>query len=243
MTVDVVVPAARGNAAQLLVQTLARQTHRPDRVLLIGNEADAIDPMGLDVRLVRYQTSYHTGPGDVCLRRNIGIFFSDADTLIFQDDDQMAPPDMVESALRIIHSEGYVWGHHRYINFGDDPMSVVDLPPSAGQSREREANTYHGWQSCYAGMFGATRRLMLDLGGFDMVFQGRIGNEDQQLGLRLLKRFGLHHVYIHEPPFAWHPTHSNALPVPDARAFDLEAAFNTSAPVLGFDPTLVTVTI
>jgi hypothetical protein len=45
------------------------------------------------------------------------------------------------------------------------------------------------------------------LGGFDMAFCGRHAGEDQNLGRRLARRLdGCERVFIHEPPFAWHPT-------------------------------------
>lgn len=243
--IEVIVPAARGNLAERLVWSLSRQTMVPDRISLIGNEATTIDSYGLDVRLVRYKTERYDGPGDVCLRRNIGIFFSEADILIFQDDDQMAPPNMVESAMAIIERDDYVWGHHRYIDFGDDPMAIVDLPPEEGHPRESRVNTCHMWQSCYAGMFGAKRDLLLMLGGFDMAFHGRIGNEDQQLGRRLLfQLYNSNSVVIYEPPFAWHPTEIASVERPEVEpeGYDHERVMSSPVPVVPFDPDLVEIT-
>lgn len=235
-TVEVVIPAARGNLAQRLVDSLLRGSLFPDVITLVGNEPTDI----VGARVVRYETDYLMGPGDVCLRRNIGIFFSDADIIIFQDDDQLAPPNMVESAVNVIQCDGYVWGHHRYIDFGDDPWQIWNLPPEAGHSRESSPNREHGWQSCYAGMFGAKRDLLMQLGGFDMVFAGRIGNEDQQLGRRLLRSFGREHSYIYEPPFAWHPTQVEQLPRPAGRPdFDLGMVMDSPVPVEPFDPARV----
>jgi glycosyl transferase family 2 len=239
LRIEVVVPAARGNLCQRLVDSLALQTRPPDLVSLIGNEVTTVSHPDLDVRRVHYATDY-LSQADVCLRRNIGIYFSEADIIIFQDDDQLAPPDMVESAIDPIQTFGYVWGHHRYIDFGDDPMAILNLPPDAGISREQPANAYHRWQSCYAGMFGAKRDLLMELQGFDMVFEGRIGNEDQQLGHRLFQKFGLDWVFIYEPPFAWHPTLVEDVPKPPPPPeFDLGAVLDSRDPIQPFDPSRV----
>lgn len=205
--VEVVIPAARGNLCQRLITTLESQTRPPDGVLVVGNEATSVHSDRLAVQMLHYTSDYVMGPGDVCLRRNIGAYYSDADIIIFQDDDQLAPPNMIEAAVDVIDRDGYVWGHHRYIDFGDDWRQIVDLPPEMGRSRETEPNRTHLWQSCFAGMFGVKRDVFLAIDGFDMAFQGRIGNEDQQLGRRLINwATGGDTVFIYEPPFAWHNT-------------------------------------
>ncbi len=238
MKVEIVIPAARGNVADKLVRSLSLQTRAPDQITLVGNEAQPVH----GASLLRYRTDkYLMGPGDVCLRRNVGIYASDADIIIFQDDDQMAPPNMVEAALVFIESYGYVWGHHRYIDFGDDPWRIVNLPPEVGKSRETEPNRMHLWYSCYAGMMGARRDLLLDLSGFDMAFEGRHGGEDQQLGRRMLKRVtGGESVFIPEPPFAWHPTVFDHVerPINDPE-FPYDAVMASSTPVSPFDPNSV----
>jgi hypothetical protein len=112
-----------------------------------------------------------------------------------------------------------------------------------GTSRESRVNTCHLWQSCFAGMFGATRELLLELGGFDMVFQGRIGNEDQQLGRRMLfQLYDSNSVVIYEPPFAWHPTEVASIPRPEEPVgFDFQRVISSPVPVEAFDPDLVEV--
>jgi hypothetical protein len=206
MSLDVIVPARRGPVDGLLY-SLAHQTLRPDRVLVISNEVAPSSAYGLDVELIRFASeSYVVGHMDVALRRNIGIWESTAEIIVFQDDDQIAPPDMIWSAVMKIGGWPFVWGHHRYLDFdGKTWDEIMALPADAGRSRERWVNAEHGWYSCYAGMMASRRDFLLDVGGFDMMFMGEHAGEDQNLGRRMLAAIGKDRAFISEPPFAWHP--------------------------------------
>ena len=71
-------------------------------------------------------------------------------------------------------------------------------------------------------------------------FEGRVGNEDQQLGHRLFQKLGLEWVFIYEPPFAWHPTSVADVPKPPPPPeFDLGAALASRDPIQPFDPARV----
>ena len=202
-----VIVAARRPAIDRLLQSLARQTVQPDLVRVISNEVRPRSNYGLKVELVRFWSwDYAVGVKDVVLRRNIGIWESDAELLVFQDDDQIASPTMVEACIERTANTPFVWGHHRYLDFdGRSVEEIMLLPPGVGRSRERVANTHHGWYSCYAGMMASRRDFLLDVGGFDMQFMGGHAGEDQQLGRRMLAALGQSQPFIAEPPFAWHP--------------------------------------
>lgn len=238
-SVEVIIPAARGNLCQRLIWSLARQTRPPDYVTVVGNEADTdLDPWDLKVQLLRLESDvYRLGTADVCFRRNAGAFESKADFIIFQDDDQLAPRNLVESAMRVMMLGGFVWGHHRFIDFPADLYHVIDLPPEAGRSREHPPNAWHQWYSCYAGNVGMRRSLFVELGGFDMAFDGFRGHEDQQFGHRLMDHFGLDRVYIHEPPFAWHPEETSHFPPAPSPPTDV---VNSLSLVQPYNPSLVT---
>jgi hypothetical protein len=210
MAVDVIVPVRRRATIDRLLESFARNTVRPAIIFLVTNELDAADisPRDLDVRLVRFESdSYPIGFNDVALRRNVGIWTSTASHVLTFDDDQIAPLTLIESTLRVLSSSPVCWGHHRYIDV--DPRTLAELlalPPDAGRARETPPNARHTWQSAYGGLFAAERALVQRIGGFDMIFSGRHGGEDQDLGRRLsmyLNADGF--IYVHEPPFAWHP--------------------------------------
>lgn len=203
MKVDVVIPARRTTVDRLIF-SLQWQTRPPDTILVVSNE---VRPRGHGVRSIEFTSDvYAVGRHDVALRRNIGIWESDADLIVFQDDDQMASPGMIEACIERTEKDPFVWGHHRYLDFGGKPWrEIMMLPPDAGRSRESEPNREHGWQSCYAGMMAARRDFLLDVGGFDMMFMGDHAGEDQQLGRRMLAKLDQTRSFIYEPPFAWHP--------------------------------------
>lgn len=211
--IDVVVPARRDPSK--LLWSLEHQTHPVDNVWIVSNEIErlAYRPHGMGVHLVRFSsTQYPYGELDVVLRRNLGFHLSEADTVVMQDDDQVAPVGMIQACFQLIGYNPYVWGHHRFIDFDAQDLSdLISLDANLGREREHPPNAKHGWYSCYAGMAAFNRRFFWDVGGFDMAFLGRHAGEDQNLGRRMMRFMGDKSVFIHEPPFAWHPLPSPLL--------------------------------
>jgi hypothetical protein len=209
--VDVVVPARRAATVPRLLAALAAGDDRPDLVTLVGHEVPGnMTAHGLTVRLVRpTSTRYPIGDYDVAVRRNVGIWHSPCRWIIGLDDDVLPAADTVGACRRLLAAEPYAWGHHRYRDFGADPdelARLVHTPPRAGRSREHGVNRWHLYQSCYAGMYAARRDELLASGGFDLAYCGRHAGEDQDLGRRLARRIHQRdRIFIHEPPFAWHP--------------------------------------
>jgi len=73
-----------------------------------------------------------------------------------------------------------------------------------GRSRENPIPpAWHGWQSCWGGMFAAKREWLCDLGAFDMAFNCRHAGEDQHLGRRIMAQENQPGAWICEPPFSW----------------------------------------
>lgn len=203
--VDVVIPTTRPSVNELIL-SLGKGSLLPDGVIVVSNE---VVPAWPNVGYVTFDSTVQPyGHGDAGLRRNIGADLSEADILVFLDDDLIAPQEMLERTVEIVERDGFCWGHHRFIDFDQVPAgALISMPPEKGRSREHFVNDWHGWQSSYAGLLGIRRDLFWEIGGFDLAFLGHHGNEDQHLGRRLSLR-GSHpeRTFVHEPPFAWHPT-------------------------------------
>ena len=210
MKLDVVVPVTRTKTIGRLLKSLSLGTSQPDVVTLVSNEVPSnTETFGLPVRIIRFSSdTVPIGYGDAAVRRNVGIWASSGSHVITLDDDLVAPANLVATSRDLLCARPYFWGHYRYIRFTDHSIEdLVTLPPESGQTREYPPNAWHLWTSCYGGLFGVKTDVLREIGGFDLVFSCRHSNCDQQLGRRLARRIhGTDRVYIHEPPFAWHPT-------------------------------------
>ncbi len=203
--VEIIVPTMRESVKGLLL-SLAAQTVRPALVTVVTTEVHGESSSG--VRWLSFESDeYCYGREDVVLRLNTGIWASTQPFVIFQNDDQIAPPTMVEDALLALENQKYVWGNHRLLDFaGRDPLELSRSDRQQAMSRENPVPpAMHGFYSCYGGMFAASTDFLQDRGGFDMAYLGRHGSEDQQLGYRLMRERGEDRVLICEPPFAFHP--------------------------------------
>ena len=216
MTLDVVIPALRPDTVERLLRSLALGRDRPDSVSLVGNEIPVDLPSyGLPVRHLRFSSeTYPIGDCDLALHRTVGAWSSECSHVVFLDDDLVAPIGLVTAARGLLQREPFFWGHHRYIDVESWGIEeLVSLRPESGAARESPPNSWHLWMSCYGGLFGARREVILEPGGFDLGFSGRCMSEDQAFGKRLSDRFGHRgRAFIHEPPFAWHPKHPEPLP-------------------------------
>lgn len=201
-TLDIVVPATRD--PWRLIESLKHQSIPADRIFVVSNEVAPID----GVTVIRFDSDeYLYGEKDVVLRRNLGLTHSEAEYVVFLDDDQIAPRNLVESCKRVLASYEVCWGNHRYIDFADYPVShFLDLSPENGRSREMGVNVEHMWMSAYGGMLAVRRDVMDENDGFDLAYLGKHAGEDQDLGRRLQQYLHQHRIIVHEPPFAWHPT-------------------------------------
>lgn len=208
MKLEVIIPATRN--PHRLIYSLASGSRQPDLVTVVSNEVRPTGLLGMKVRTLRFESEeYCVGEADVALRRNVGIFEAEGDAIVFQDDDQTAPFDMIRHSAERLEADEFFWGHHRFVDYGAwTTEDLIMADPTAGVEREHPPNHDHAWMSCYAGMFGIRTETIRRHQGFDMMFGGRHSSEDQNLGRRLLAERGTDRVFIWEPPFAWHPLKS-----------------------------------
>jgi len=230
-SLEVIVPALREPTK--LLASLAYQTRPPDLVTVVSNEVELPKGLPYPVRVLHFDSDFYGyGKNDVVLRRNVGIWTAKADWLVFQDDDQVAPAGMLAAAEQRLVLDMIFWGHHRFIDFETHGVAdLLHMAPEEGTEREHPPNALHGHWSSYAGMFGAHRNFLIALHGFDMLFMGRHGSEDQNLGYRALQARGQDRVFIWEPPFAWHPLKSPPQPSPAVTNLCAEHLL-TRAPVI-----------
>lgn len=209
MEIDVIIPAMRATFIAQVLYSFSKNTVAPGMITIVSNEISKdIPTFELRVRLVRFTSAhYPIGRLDTALRRNIGIWSSPCSHVITFDDDQLAPVNLVETSAALLRRQPYFWGNYRYIDFSRYAVDeLITLPAHHGRSREMPPNAWHLWLSSYGGLFGAERRLVEQLGGYDLIFLGRHAGEDQNLGKRLAERINhTERIFVHEPPFAWHP--------------------------------------
>lgn len=268
-TIEVIIPSRRALLIPRLLLMLAKQERRPDRVTVVSN-AMVLGP-AIDLswrRLAFSSTAYPIGEGDVSLRRNVGLYKSSADVVLFLDDDELPPANLVGETLKAVEREGVVWGNYRYVDVdAHDDATLLTALPSLGRARE-EPNRHHSWLSCYGGCLGLRRVEALAIGGFDVAYTE--GHEDHHFAMKLARMRNPsippwdQAVMVSEPPFVWHRTDRVDLDVEPAgnvcvrgeHAFKeddrarrctrcpfLVVTNHQPSPVVNYDPKAVSVTV
>jgi hypothetical protein len=206
---EVLIPVWRP-AVQRALYSLARQTEPPELVTLIGNipHMRDLEPCGLPVRILRHTSEvYCYGLQDIALARNVGIWWAREPYVVCFDDDQVAPRTMLADLRARLADTPYVYGHYRYLDFAERSLDeLLNLPPTAGRTREHPPNDWHLYYSGFSGLFACDTALLQSI-GWDMVYNGSVPfGEDQNVAYRLTRAVGDEgRLFVHEPPFAWHP--------------------------------------
>ena len=210
-TIEVIIPSRRSALLPRLLLLLSRQDRRPDMVTVVSNSTILVATVDLPWRRLSFQSSvYSIGEGDVSLRRNVGLYHSTADIVLFVDDDELPPANLVGETLRAVQRDGVVWGNYRYVDVdAHDDATLLTAPASLGRARE-EPNRSHSWMSCYGGCLGLSRLEAIAVGGFDLAYTQ--GHEDHHFAMKLARRRNPaippwdQAVMVSEPPFVWHRT-------------------------------------
>jgi len=220
--ISVAIPTVRPKFIPVVLRAFELGDVLPAEVLLVSNEVEAgsLRTYEFPVRILQFSSdTYGYGVRDIALRRNIGVWDCKSPSVLCFDDDEVPTRELVGQVAELLKTEAYVWGHHRIVDF-DEPTSeqeaealiakLQSMPAEAGRSRECAANRVHLYMSGYGGLFACNVALLKALGGFDMVHNCAVG-EDQAVA-RQLARFvgggkaGADHIFVFEPPFAWGTT-------------------------------------
>jgi GT2 family glycosyltransferase len=109
--------------------------------------------------------------------RNVGVLSSDADLLIFVDDDAFVAPDFVEAWMEVFGDEK--------IDAATGMIMVSEADRGAIDTSRIQPSIHDGYTMVRGGNFAVRRRIMLELGGLDENFVGAANHEDADLAFRL----------------------------------------------------------
>lgn len=216
MSLDAVIPVTRNWFLPLLLRSFER-AGAPNgfRVLLVTNDLHELNGrFDFPIGLVRFtsQTQYY-GPNALPIQYNAGAWAAGAENILFWDDDQLAPGGLFNSVLDLLERRPICFGNYRFVNFGEfTPEALAHASSSLGISREKPPNHNHGFWSTAAGLIGCKKEFFWMVGGFDHIFSGARTTFDQHFGHRVSLALGDGgRIFVHEPPFAWHPTEATRL--------------------------------
>ena len=235
----IVTPTIGRNAElRRMLASLARQSRRPDEVVIVDEDGSARAFVGEFPQLAIRIT---TLPGSACVKRNAGIRTADEDmTLVgFMDDDIVLEPQAIESVMRFWESAP--------ADLGGTCLNVLNDPPKAalwlkglsitsrlglygarkgGLSRggfhvpfgQVSRTLYVDWVPTYCVVYA---RHLLDENPFDEFFKGYSYLEDLDLSYRIGKNYRL--AVVADARFYHYPS---AVGRPDSYLFGKKEVIN-----------------
>ncbi len=190
--IDVIVATyGRQAALERCVAALAAQTRLPDRLIVVDDCSapparlctDQVGP--LNVELLR--TERNSGPARA---RNLGVERSEAEVVLFVDDDVVADRRLVERHLAVHSSASgptaVIGPLAAPADWRPTPWNRWEAETLASQYRRMERGDWApSWRQFYTGNASLRREDFVAAGGFDERFTRA---EDVELGLRLSLR-------------------------------------------------------
>ena len=193
-----VVPALRTATIDRLLWSLAQNSVRPDAVSLVSTRSGRDPAHGLDVRCCASRRALpdrrpRPRPAPRCRDLELGA---------------LARPDARRRPRRACEPRGvepgaararvHFWGTTATSPSRAPPERLLELRRSSPS--RRAANDWHLWLSCYGARSEPSARWCRRT-GFDLASSCRQSGEDESSAAAVGRA-----VFIHEPPFAWHPT-------------------------------------
>ena len=219
VNLDVAIPVCRPGYIETVLASFERAGCDNIRVFLLSNDFESVRTYPFPVGMVRFHSaSRYYGPNAFAATYNIGSWLSYQDHwanhFLWWDDDQIAPKGLFDAVREKLSAAPAVYGNYRMVDFNRySPEELTDAPVDIGTSREEAPNRNHYFFSAFSGLAAFDTAFYWDVGGLDAIYDGERGGFDQQLGRRVAQAMGTDEsVYIHEPPFAWHPTVETRVP-------------------------------
>lgn len=174
-----------------LLQSLniaAQQYDGPCEVLII-DDSDPAEAATTAEICRRFDARYIPGPASVRVKRNMGVEQARYPHILFVDSDVTAAPDLYQRhAATLLPADAAVVGSVGVTRFvGADSWMWATISRTqflnAFDFAERMPNP--PWATCSNTAY--RRQALLDIGLFDTTFPFRLGGDDADLGLRLVK--------------------------------------------------------
>lgn len=190
----VLVTHNRGSTLSSALKSLVSQSYKNFEIIVVDNNSDdnTKEVVGrFPVKYIKLDRNYGPSYG-----RNIGIKNSDADIVIFLDDDAIADKDFVKSHVKayakydIIGLRGKIVGLTKDNIYNKLPTHY-DLGDTATPSIiDTEGNS------------SFKRKILLEIGGFNTEL---FGHEGLDISYRIIKKFNDKRVLIYSPePVVYH---------------------------------------
>lgn len=177
MKTSVIVPNLDSLLIDLVIESIDRQTHRPDEIIVVGRDRPGLLPVGHPC--LRVLASEQSIPPAVA--RNLGAEMAEGDLLCFLDSDCIAHPRWLEAHLsahargRVAVGGGIAIPDHSYWARCDN---IATLAPFLANQPPRSVDHLASLN------FSICRDMFHAVGGFDPSFPYPAG-EDTDLSFRL----------------------------------------------------------
>lgn len=177
------------------LRSLCRQTYEgPIEIIVVVNGStdgtdDAVAGLACSRPVSVVKVQPNRGPAGA---RNRGAREASGDILLFIDDDMVCNVDLVQQHARMYREGADAVAGNIPIHPDSPPGMLTDAVASAAVWEQRSKLTPF---EIYSGQLSVRKSVFDTLGGFDERFAagGNFGNEDVELGARLLERFDVRH--------------------------------------------------
>jgi GT2 family glycosyltransferase len=188
--IAIVIPThGRTHLVKHLLESLQREkemVHFPVEILII-DDSDEFDVDSLRTLCKLHKARYIPGPKSVRKKRNIGIFKTQMDIILFMDSDCIATPGLLEAHFDAYWSDDIagVLGATDFIGKSTFMWGVIEKTPFLNSFSFARRLTQAPWGPCTN--LSYRKRILLQLNGFEENWPLPLGADDVDLGIRVNK--------------------------------------------------------